>query len=449
MSAAINRHRPVLALACALLLGAGVQQGVRAADYHADVSAGFMTSDNLLRLPQPVQSNIEEVRGSFAIDQTTRALRFAADGGLIYRKYGLAGLSNDVLPSLRATANWAAIEETLALTADANLGELARNSTGGLVPTDRERFTVLTVGPDLRLPIGGDYAFYADARYSQLDYAKSPFDSHKAGFEAGLERSLGADSTWRLLASHSKTDFLDSPGDFTLDGLTAKLDARGRRTDLSVSLGLQRLDDGADTKSGWMADINAQRRIGRSSTLTFDAASRYASAAELLARRQDLEADVYTTVDGIAATGAVREDSVSLGWLADARRSSLALNVHWFNNAFRANPGVANRSGLSLSSVATFRATPRLMFELRLEASRESPELEATLNTYSGTAAASWFFTRDLSVVLGTDQYVRMRTTDPRISEGRWFLRLNWKYYERRGSDPQLLRLPNGFRRLD
>jgi hypothetical protein len=418
-------------------------------NFETDASAGIITTDNLFRVPAGSDSNITVLDANFLLEQRTRTLDLVADGGLIYRKYDLDGVDDDLLPYLRGSVDLAIVEDVFAWTLDTNVGQLARNATGGLVPADRERFSVIGTGPDLRIPLGDNYALYSAARYSLLEYERSPFDSTKSAVEAGLERALGSNARWRVTGLHSKTDFSDAPEDFTLDALLASLSASGRRTDVSLSVGLQRLDDTEGTDSGWLAELSVERRIGRRSFLALDASSRYASAAELLGRRQDLEADVYNTVDGVAASGAVRQDAVNISWGTEGRRSALTATAGYFNNGFRVDPDIENRSGTYVSVFGEFSLTPRFLLEAQIDSIREAPELGAPLRTDSGRLQGTWRFTRYLAVSAGTERFRRTRRADPSISETRLFVLLNFRYFDSSASVQRESRNPSRFRRQD
>jgi hypothetical protein len=423
--------------------------GASAAEFEARTSVGVLSTDNLLRTPIGQSSQIATLDGTFRVERSSPSLRILADGGVLYRNYDLEGIEDDLLPSLRAATEWAMVKDVLGWVADANLGQLARNSTGGLVPADLEAFRVLTTGPDLRLSLGSDYALYGAARYSLIDYEVSPFDGSKAGIEAGIERSLGANSRWRVLASHSETDFSDSPGDFTLDSIVFSFAAETRRTDVSLNLGVQRLDDSINPQDGWLGRLSIRRRVGNRSTVSLDAVSRFASVAELLERRQDLEPDVYTTVNGIAASGPVREDGVTLTWDTAARRSTLLAAISYFNDGFISDPGVTNRSGQSIFLASSLDLTPQITWELDFTGLREAPETGASLYTRFVTTTLVWKFSRSLSVSGGGEYYQETRRDVPRIAEARWFARLNWSYFGLQPKATVAPRLPKSFRRFN
>ena len=209
-----------------------------ALDWGLSTAAGVLTTDNLFRDDASPQ-NADVVTGEAALQLRERRRNFDLDltGGVVYRKYGIDGVSDDTLPSVNGLLRFEFSPERFAWSVSEQLGQRALNPNDGLLPSDRESVNVVSTGPDLRLPTGPDWWVTLGARAGRVDFGDSPLDNYRIAARVGTEHELRSGRLLSLTLSDARTDFTQIDRDFDIRTAALGYLAEGTRGSLNVAAG--------------------------------------------------------------------------------------------------------------------------------------------------------------------------------------------------------------------
>jgi hypothetical protein len=399
-----------------------------ALEYQGEASLGVIGSDNLTRAPTQTESaTIRTADFGLTLRQQTRTLDVDVVGGLVYRDYGITGIDDDLLPSLNARLQATLSPDRLIWTVTENLGEIAAFSNGGLLPPDRERLSVFSTGPDLKLPVADKYWLTAAARVGRSDFETSPVDATRYMGRVGVARDLASGGTVSVNVRAGQTNFSAATPTYENWSGYVEYVVGNARTEVNAGAGITGVKQGAVSNTGFMLDLRAQHQIDTASLVYADAVYRIADTFEVYQRRQDLEFDVNSVTDVLASGQAVREFSVAAGYGWAGRRTRLSIGADYAKESAVGVGTFPGREYKGVNGTAEFDITPKLAVNAATIWRDESAA--STSNGWVGQHQLGVLFKPGKSIALrgGYERYRQSNGQPTDYSENRYFLRVEWR----------------------
>jgi hypothetical protein len=378
------------------------------------------------------------------VQQTRRTFEVDAAGGAVYRRYDAAGFPDDFLPTVHAVMQWAPVPERFAWVLTENYGQRSIDANDSLVPPDREYLNVTGTGPDLRLGLGEGSWLTSAARFSKVDFEESPFDNERLAGRVSYEQEIGSGQRWSANFTHARTEFTGTPEPFRIHTAHAGYVAVGARGALDANAGFTTLHNETESHDGYFADIRLERQLSGQTAISVDFVHRFADAADVFRRRQDLETDIDSSEDVLASADPLRETAVNVTYSWAGRRTRTAIGAWYFDEDSQGESS-ANRSGTGALLLGEMNLRPTLRIESRIEWRRESTTLDIPVRLAQGRFNVVWQFARTLGLSLGVEHYLRYGTRESDYDESRFLAFVAW---DMKAFDPRLIRTSPDSRRI-
>jgi hypothetical protein len=327
--------------AAALLVSLALAPGwAAAADFFTlGVDVGVGASDNIYEVQAPKTSEVMPTAGfDIGLHREGTVLNADVTGLFSYYDYVHDSYSNDVFGRLDGTVKLSLVPERLVWITQDSFGQEALNPFQPDNPGNREYVNFVSTGPDLSLQLGEQGFLKLGARYANVHYETSPFDSNRPSETLAIGRELSTSSSFSLNVDAEQIRFDNTTQTSTVDGLTfppnsdydrreayLRYDAKGARTTLAINLGVTETDETGGWHSKPLLELDLSRHLTPYTTLTLSAGQQLTDAAEGFRNLQPgaaggiILAPVAGTYDSYVAR------YISGGWRLEHGRTTLAL----------------------------------------------------------------------------------------------------------------------------
>jgi hypothetical protein len=416
---------------------------VRGADIGVDLRAGYINSDNVAQTPVGNGSSIYEAGGRFQAGIATPSLDLEVDSDIRYRQYSNSLYGSDFLPRARAGAVYTVAENTLYLTVQENLGQIALTSEQGLQPSDRQNLNVFTIGPDYFQEFSDLARLHVSGRYSRIDYSQSDQDGSRVRGEVSLDRDLtnAITTSVGVFGTHASFSNDALPSNDT-KGITVGLSGETPRTQVQAIVGVQQLRDVGQTNTGLYGDLELSRLLSRRSRVTFSAISRFGDSSDAYIFGQAFTSAFENTVSVQVRPQPVRQQGVGVSYNFTGPRLTTSIGGHWFRERGISGDNT-DRSLRDAYVSAEYRLTPIfLLGASALHDGQNAPGLLADRhNDDSIGVEFKWRTTANLQVSVRTDYFDRTGSTTD-FHEWRYSAFLSWVVEKRKAPDTLFRRRP-------
>lgn len=215
-----------------------------ASDWTAQVGAGVSQSDNFSRVEANPDSQTS-TDASIAINGTQKGARYDASmaSNLAYvRRTG--GTSSEVQGALIGSLEYKPITDRLSVSINDTFGQYL-DSTNQPVqvvdnPNNRHAYNILSVGPDLQIPISNRVKFSYNSRWIKSLYEHSPYDSDRLQMDARMYYALSSYSSIYVGLTNGKIEFdgyTDPQSSYRITETSAGFSTKSSKGEFNVSLG--------------------------------------------------------------------------------------------------------------------------------------------------------------------------------------------------------------------
>jgi len=165
------------------------------------IELGLGQTDNLNRTAEELQSDIGRLAVGFAGRTDRRWLRGAVAGDIEYRKYDaeeFIDVDNEVLGSVDGVLELHAVPDRLQWDFRVGYGQVRIDALGAVGPSNRQRTTSFSTGPQIALPLGGRTLLQVGGLISEQSFEVTQnLDGRSTNVRLGLERQI--DSVTQLI----------------------------------------------------------------------------------------------------------------------------------------------------------------------------------------------------------------------------------------------------------
>jgi hypothetical protein len=342
---AVKRLPPSTPIALALLCAApaGAQEaapGGESKRMEISFSAGAGSTDNVMRTESGEQSETILSAGmQIDIDEETRRLDTTVVGNLDYLHYVDDTFDDEMVGRLDANLRLALAPGRFFWDFGDNYGQAQVDPFAPVTPENREDVNYFSTGPHLGFKLGSSgFAEFA-ARYSDVAYEISPFDSQRIFVAAGAGRELASGSKLSLHADWLQTDFDQelTNTDYELGSAYVRYEVKGARTEFAANAGAIAFD-GANEDTGPLLQISLTRQMSSASTLVLGAGHEFTDAATAFRDRPSLLQGVSSTGAATISSDVFTRNYVNLDWNYDRHRSGVVAAVRYSDDEYETRP---------------------------------------------------------------------------------------------------------------
>jgi hypothetical protein len=319
-----------------------VASATQAADftYRIEVAPGH--TDNIRRVATDKEDETIISAGLLLrlMEQTRRTnLRLLSD--LAYLDYLDDTYESQVIGNVAASGRYEVIEERLSLSFDDSFGQVRRDPTAAVTPSNRENVNYFMAGPDLRLPLGELTQFTLGGRYSIISYEESPLDSTRTQGSVGLTRSLSRETDVGLRATMEDVRFdEDSVGSqYDRYEYVVRYNTRAlARTDLLLEVGYNVVEQEEQETDGVVARLNLNRRITRASSVRLGVTRELSSSGDLFRRLQNLNGVDLDMQPTQSTSDPFESTEVLVGYSFSRARTGFDITLSRFDEKYDLRP---------------------------------------------------------------------------------------------------------------
>jgi hypothetical protein len=327
-----NLARSSVLICGALLALPAAVLAAQQASSEFEVRAGVGNSDNVGRTFVDNESDTIATAGArFSLSKETRLLQANIDGDLSYVDYLKGTFDSELIGSAAADLRVDLIDERLTWVVIDRFGQTRSDLTEAASPSNRENTNQFSTGPDLLLRFGGGYELLLGARYVDVAFQESPFDSERWVQTADFRKQIGGGRTLSLRGGAQQIHLRQAP-DYQVAEAVLAFDAAGSRTDMGVEVGGAQVSGKMmETERDPVVRLYLTRRIGSRSALTFRAARETADVGGGFSgwSEEDILRGAASTINVAQTTDPFTMDSVRIGWRTEGRLTTLEASGSW------------------------------------------------------------------------------------------------------------------------
>ena len=314
--------------------------GTVANTFSLGIDVGVGASDNIYEVQSPRTSEIMPTAGlDLALHRQGTVLEADVTGLFSYYDYLRGSYSNDVFGRLDGMVKLSLVPERLVWVTQDSFGQEALNLFQPETPSNREYVNFISTGPDLSLRLGEQGFMRLGARYANVHYQTSPFDSNRPSETFAIGRDLSANSAISLNVDAEQIRFDNTTRATIVNGVSYppnadfdrrqaffRYEARGARTALAVNLGATETDETAGWHSKPLFEAELTRRLTPYTNLSLSVGQELTDAAEGFSnlRPGATGGIVLAPVSGTSDSYLARY--VSGAWRLERDRTTIALS---------------------------------------------------------------------------------------------------------------------------
>ncbi|MGB6310819.1 MAG: hypothetical protein WBF89_23790 [Steroidobacteraceae bacterium] len=297
------------------------------------------------------------------IKQQSRLLDVDAKGDFTYLDYLQGAYSSQLIGRLDGSAQLAIIPERLVWVVQDDFGQVALDPYTPVTPANLQDVNYLSTGPDLVLRFGATNYLNMSARYARAQYETSPYDSNRALGNLTWGYQLSARSSVSLNGEAERVMFVNTAlnSDFDRSAVFVRYELQGARTDLSVDLGsntinqdggsitatgpnggLTTIDQNRSSTTGGLAKFQLARKLSAAAKLTFSAGRYLTDASTGFSNLQSGAIGTIGTAPAPQTAANYTSNYASAGWQYQRNRTTLALSGRWEKDTYQDQPSLDN-----------------------------------------------------------------------------------------------------------
>ena len=316
-----------------------------AAEVKFSADAGVGASDNITRTVNGESETMAQVGTQFTVVESSRRLALKLGADLSYVDYLGGTYNGELLGDVNADALLRLIPDNFEWALQESFGQTRLNLFAVATPANRENINTVSTGPRIKVGLGSAIKLAINGNYARTDYQTSLLGTQRIGGDIGLEHALSGDALLAVRASHNQVDPLSSLAGNSYSTQSAYLNyaLKGALTNVNLDLGGSRVQRTGATQNGPVARLSVDRKIGRSSTVSFGAGREFIDQGSLFGANGVSSLDqAVTPISNTQlstqainrSTSAFQHTSANLGWLIQGRRTSIRLSGVWSDDVY-------------------------------------------------------------------------------------------------------------------
>lgn len=357
---------------------------------HYGIAAGVGETDNVaLSSTHPKAQTIATANLDFDIRRSGSLLDASALGNFTDLNYIQGAYSNQVLGRFDGLATAKLWSDRLKWMAAEDFGEQQIDPFAAIIPSELQRVNVFTTGPDLTLRPSYSTFVAFNARYSQISYQTSPFDSRNLSASAEFGRQISPLSSLSVVVQAEQLRFTNTLAntDYSRREAYGRYRIQGARTSVEAQLGATQANDVNSWKTSPLARLELTRRISPFSVVTLMGGREYTDNGGSFASLRAGAGGGITVAAASQSTGNYLRNYGSAGWQFSRLRTTFGLTGDWEHDAYdRQRLFDTTREDLALNLGRSL--TPKLSVMLRGSVDRYDYLNQGYVNNF-GTADAT------------------------------------------------------------
>jgi hypothetical protein len=308
-------------------------------NYGVDVGIG--ESDNITLVAADKTSQTMAVAHlDFALRQQTRLFNLDAKADFSYLDFLQGAYSPELIGRLDGLGRIALIPEKVTWVFQEDFGQAQIDPFTPVTPTNRENINYVSTGPDLNLRLGALGFLDVTARYVRTDYQVSPYNSNRLLGSIVLGVPLSALSSVSLAGSAERVLFANTVvnTDFNRSSVYGHYELQGARTELTVNLGVTKVDQGSQSLTGPLAKLQLSRKLSSAAKLTFTAGRDLTDASTSFSNLQAGAIGTIGTAPAAVSSENYTVTYASVGWQYARNRTTFGLSGQWEKDSYDGQP---------------------------------------------------------------------------------------------------------------
>ncbi len=309
------------------------------------VDAGVGESDNVTFVSKDkISQTIAATDVDFTVKELTRLLDVNAAGKFSYLDFLQDAYGSELIGRFDGVGKVAVVPGTLIWVIQENFGQAAIDPYAPVTPSNRENINYVSTGPDLFMRVGAVNFVNVSARFTNVEYQTSPYNSIRGLGSVAVGRDISAGAAVSLNADFERAMFQNTVlnTDFDRTGAFARYQLHGARTDFEGDLGVSRItqEEGPSTTGG-LAKLLLTRKLSAWATLTVTAGRELTDAGSSFS---GLQSGPFggTGINGTAPAAQSSENFTSnyasVRWDFQRNRTALGFAARWEKDLY---PGQA------------------------------------------------------------------------------------------------------------
>lgn len=315
------------------------------------VDVGLGATDNIFEVQSPKTSEVMPTAGlDLALHRQGTRLDADVTGVFAYYDYLRNSYSNTVFGRLDGSAKLALVPERFIWVLQESFGQAQLNILAPVTPANQENVNVVSTGPEFALHLGEQGFIHLGARYADVHFQTSPFDSKRLSGTFAVGRELSANSAVSFNVDGEQVRFDNTTQPTIVNGILypantdfdrreayLRYEARGARTTLALNLGATEASGTGGWHSKPLVELDLTRRLTPYTSLSFSAGQQLTDAADGF---RDLQAGaaggiVIAPVAGTSDSYVARY--VSAGWRLELNRTTVAVSDRYEDDSYLTN----------------------------------------------------------------------------------------------------------------
>ncbi|MBW4052287.1 MAG: hypothetical protein HIU85_12640 [Proteobacteria bacterium] len=333
---------------------------------HYGIAVGVGETDNVaLSSTHPKSQTIAAANLDFDVRRSGSLLDASALGNFADLNYLQGAYGNQVLGRFDGLATAKLWSDRLKWMAAEDFGEQQIDPFAAIIPTELQRVNVFTTGPDLTLRPSYSTFITLDARYSQVSYQTSPFDSHNLSASAALGRQLSPLSSLSIVVQAEQLRFNNTlfNTNYSRREAYGRYRIQGARTSVEAQLGATQANDVNAWKTSPLVRLTLTRRVSPFSVVTLMGGREYTDSGGSFASLRGGAAGGIAVAAATQSTGNYLRNYGSAGWQFSRLRTTFGFTADWEHDGYdRQRLFDTTREDLALNLGRSL--TPRLSVSL-------------------------------------------------------------------------------------
>jgi hypothetical protein len=322
------------AVAFALAASAPV---VAEVDFDARASTGVSDNINLVFEGEPkTEETIQTVASTFAVRGGGARTDLDLAGNLQFARYLHESFDDQLLGG--ATLNFVGhlVPERFRWRITDNYGQQSLDPLGAINPENQRNINIFRTGPALVLPVGGRNRFDLQAIRAWTSVEQSNIDSARTTAQVAFTRQNSSVWASSIGVSSQTVEYQDVDGfDFDTSSAFVRVSATGGRSNLSFSLGSNRIENFAGDADGTTFSVAFRRQLAGSGTLIVNVTRGFSDAGNLFRLTQSNFLDVGQRQDIFATPDAFENTSGFISYLRTTPLADWAIQGFWRKDEFQ------------------------------------------------------------------------------------------------------------------
>jgi Putative beta-barrel porin 2 len=368
------------------------------------VDIGAYHSDNIARTSINEESDtVAEVGARLDLQTTRPRLDANIDLNVGYRDYLEDTFDNEAIGGLDGILVYGLVPERFTWLLQDNFGQVANDARQIDTPLNRQNFNYFTTGPDFIFHMGARTGLTLQGRWSDVYYENTGENSNRqlrGALILAQEIAEARTVSLNLAATRVEYDEVPPGSDYDVQEAYLRFDATGQFTTLATDLGYTVLHDNGESNDGLLARISLTRKVATRSSISAEAGTEFADAANIFQLDQSFGGVRRETDGALASSDAYETDYIYLSWQTSGTRTTVALSGNWRDESHEEQTDL-NRTYLEGRIDLSRRLGSRVTISLLGGYDRQDyDEPGLDLDEWSAEAGLEWRVQEFLSLLL-------------------------------------------------